>query len=118
MSRDYSLFSYHLRWEYVLIDLLVVPCYLDFNMILGHDYVYAMKDVVSMFFHVMHFPHNEIIVTLDQLSSDNHHPSSILSQVSPLYVPSVQVDSSFPWVNYVASYPRCSIASEKEYLES
>jgi hypothetical protein len=35
-----------------------------------------------------------------------------------LYVPSVQVDSSPPQVNYVASYPRCSIASEKDPLQS
>jgi hypothetical protein len=102
----------------VLVDLLVVPGPLDFNMLLGHDYVYAMNVVVSMLFHVMHFPHNGSIVTIDQLSSDNHHPSWTLAQVSPLYVPSVRVDSSPPWVNYVASYPWCSIASEKDPLQS
>jgi hypothetical protein len=60
----------------VLVDLLVVSGPLDFNMLLGCDYVYAMKVVVSMLFCVMHFPHNGSIVTIDQLSSDNHHPSS------------------------------------------
>jgi hypothetical protein len=64
----------------VLIDLLVVPGPLDFNMLLGHDYVYAMKVVVSTLFRVMHFPHNGSIVTIDQLSSDNHHPSLISAQ--------------------------------------
>jgi hypothetical protein len=102
----------------ILVDMLVVSGPLDFNMLLGCDYVYAMNVVVSMLFRVMHFPHNGSIVTIDQLSSDNHHPSLTLAQVSPLYVPSVRVDSSPPWVNYVASYPRCSIASEKDPLQS
>jgi hypothetical protein len=101
----------------VLVDLLVVPGPLDFNFLLGHDYVYAMNVVVSMLFRVMHFPHNGSIVTIDQLSFDNHHPGSTLPQVSPLCVPSVRVDSSLPWVNYVASYPRCSISPEKDPLQ-
>jgi hypothetical protein len=81
-------------------------------MLLGCDYVYAMNVVVSTLFRVMHFPHNGSIVTIDQLASDNHHPNSTLFQTTPLYVPSVHVDSTPPRVNYVASYPRCSIASE------
>jgi hypothetical protein len=38
---------------------------LYFNKLLGRDYVYAMNLVVSMIFHVMHFSHNESIVTTD-----------------------------------------------------
>jgi hypothetical protein len=102
----------------VLVDLLVVPGPLYFNMILGRDYVYVMNVMVSTLFRVMYFPHNRSIVTIDQLSSDNHHPGSALDQVSPLYVPSVRVDSSMPRVNYVVSYPRCSIVFEKGYLQS
>jgi hypothetical protein len=52
--------------------------------------------------------------TIENLSFDNHHPKSVLVRVAPLYVPSVCVDSTPPRVNYVASYPRCSIASEQE----
>jgi hypothetical protein len=96
----------------VLVDVIVVQGSLDFNMLLRRDYVYAMNVVVSMLFQVMHFPHNGSIVTIDQLTSDNHHPNSTLFQTTPLYVPSVRVDSTLPKVNYVASYPRCSIASE------
>ena len=33
----------------VCIDVMVVQGPLDFNMLLGHDYVYSMKDVVSHF---------------------------------------------------------------------
>jgi hypothetical protein len=73
----------------ILIDMLVMPCPLEFNILLGRDYVYAMKVVVSMIFRVMHFLHNGSIVTIDQLSSDNHHPSSISAYFSLLCVPSV-----------------------------
>jgi hypothetical protein len=62
----------------VLVDFIVVQGLLDFNMLLGCDYVYAMNFVVSTLFRVMHFPHNGSIVTDDQLASDNHHPNSTL----------------------------------------
>jgi hypothetical protein len=58
----------------IMVDMIVVNGPLDFNMLLGHDYVYAMNVVVSMLFQVMHFPHNGSIVNIDQLSYDNHHP--------------------------------------------
>jgi hypothetical protein len=90
---------------------------LDFNMLLGRDYVHAMKAVVSTLFCMMNFPHNISIIIIDHLSPDNHHPSSISAQFSPLCVPSVRLDSSLPQVNYVASYPPCSIASEKVSLQ-
>jgi hypothetical protein len=102
----------------VLVDVIVVQGPLYFNMILKHDYIYAMNDVVSTLFRVMHFPHNGSIVTIDQLAYDNHHPNSTLFQASLLYVPSVCIDSTSPWVNYVASYPRCLIASEQELVQS
>ena len=47
---------------------MVVEGPLDFNLLLGRDYVYAMKAVVSTLFRVMYFPHDGKIVTVDQLS--------------------------------------------------
>ena len=41
---------------------------LDFNLLLGRDYVYSMKAVVSTLFRVMYFPHDGKIVTIDQIS--------------------------------------------------
>jgi hypothetical protein len=96
----------------------VVPGPLDFNIILGRDYVYVMNVLVYNIFHVMHFPHNGSIDTIDHISYDNHHPILALAQVSSLYVPSFQVVSSLPRVNYVASYPQCSISYEKDPLHS
>ena len=46
------------------IDVIVVQGPLDFNLLLGCDYVYAMKDVVSTLFRVMHLPHDGKIVTI------------------------------------------------------
>ena len=43
----------------VLVDFMVMEDPLDFNMILGRDYVYAIQAVVSTFFHVMYFNHGE-----------------------------------------------------------
>jgi hypothetical protein len=52
----------------VFIDVMVVQDPLDFSLLLGRDYVYAMKAIVSTLFHVISFPHNGWVVTVDQLS--------------------------------------------------
>ena len=50
------------------MDVMVVPGPLDFNLLLGHDYTYAMGALVSSLFRVVCFPHEGQIVTIDQLS--------------------------------------------------
>ena len=73
---------------------MVVQGPLDFNLLLGCDYVYAMKAVVSTLFRVMHFPHDGKIVTIDQISfvTPNHRitPSNqtSLNVMQVLVVPS------------------------------
>jgi hypothetical protein len=52
----------------VFIDVMVVQDPLDFDLLLGRDYVYAMVAIVSTLFFVISFPHDGIIVTIDQLS--------------------------------------------------
>jgi hypothetical protein len=47
---------------------MVVQDPLDFDLLIGRDYVYAMKAIVSTLFHVIYFPHDGRIVTIDQLS--------------------------------------------------
>ena len=61
-------FPITLGGKIVCIDVMVVQGPLDFNLLLGHDYVYTMKVVASTLFRAMHFPHDEKIVTIDQLS--------------------------------------------------
>ena len=43
----------------VLVDFMVIKDPLDFNMLLRHDYFYAMQAVVSTLFRVMYFNHGE-----------------------------------------------------------
>jgi hypothetical protein len=51
----------------VFIDIMVVQDPLDSNLLLGRDYVYAMKAILSTLFHVISFPHDARIVTIDQI---------------------------------------------------
>ena len=70
---------------------MVVQGHLDFNLLLGHDYVYAMKSIVSTLFRVIHFSHDGNIFTIYQLSfvEPNHHMTP--SHQNSLNVPRVLV---------------------------
>jgi hypothetical protein len=57
-------FPISLGGKIFLVNVIVVQGWFDFNMLLGHDYVYAMDVVVSTLFQVMPFPHNGSIVTI------------------------------------------------------
>jgi hypothetical protein len=50
------------------IDVMVVPDPLDFILLLGGDYVYAMKAIMSTLFRLVSFPHDGRVVIVDQLS--------------------------------------------------
>jgi hypothetical protein len=52
----------------VFIDVMVVQDPLDFDLLLGRDYVYAMKAIVSTLFHVIYFSHDGRMANIDQLS--------------------------------------------------
>jgi hypothetical protein len=75
---------------------------LDFSLLLGQDYVYAMKAIVSTLFRVIYFPHNGRIVTIDQLSFIG--PDWVTS-LSDSYMQTV---FPLPHVNYVVLSPMIS----------
>jgi hypothetical protein len=52
----------------IFIDVMVIQDPLDFSLLLGRDYVYAMEAIVSTLFRVIYFPHDGRVVTVDQLS--------------------------------------------------
>ena len=85
------------------IDVIVVQGPLDFNLLLGHDYIYDMKVVMSTLFQVMHFPHDINMVTIDQLSFTNNHTT--FAHPISLSVPNVQAISPPPQAYYVATRP-------------
>jgi hypothetical protein len=90
----------------VFIDVMVVQDSLDFSLLLGRDYVYAMKAIVSTLFRVISFPHDGRVVTVDQLSF-----------IDPAWIASLngscmQTVSPPPQVNYVALSPMASTSDD------
>ena len=58
----------------VYLNVMVVQGPLDYNLLLGHDYIYSMGAIVSSLFQVMCFPHEGRVVQLvDQLSFPVSH---------------------------------------------
>ena len=65
----------------VHLNVMIAPGPLDYNLLIGCDYVYNMEAMVSTLFRVMCFPHEGKILTINQLSlpdsgiaPSNHHP--------------------------------------------
>jgi hypothetical protein len=63
----------------VEVEVFDVP--LDYNLLLGRIWTYAMHAVVAIVFQVMLFPHDGWIVTIDQFSFSYPDPSSGASMV-------------------------------------
>ena len=78
----------------VLVDLMMIEDPLDFNILLGRDYVYAMQAVVSTFFRVICFNHGKEIVTIDQLDFLDPSPYPTRDHVFPLLITSVSIDTT------------------------
>jgi hypothetical protein len=73
-----------LEGKTILIDLEVIDAQLDYNILFGHSYMYAMKPVASSVFRTIMFPHNGKIVTIDQVSHYEPNPSANLNNILPL----------------------------------
>jgi hypothetical protein len=68
----------------ILIDIEVIDAQIDYNILLGCSYMYAMKAVASSVFSTIMFPHNGKIVTIDQVSHYEPNPSANLDNILPL----------------------------------
>ena len=88
---------------------MVVPSPLDYNLLLGRDYVYDMGAIVSTLFRVICFLLEGKIVTIDQLSFPG--PNMASTQPSSLNGPFVPMVSSPPLVNYVKT---CSMPTSTD----
>ena len=63
-----------LRRKTVHMNVMVVQGPLDYNLLLGRDYIYSMGAIVSSLFRVICFPHKGKVVKLtDQLSFPSSH---------------------------------------------
>jgi hypothetical protein len=56
-------------------EVEVVDAPLDYNLLLGRSWTYAMQVVVAIVFQVLLFPHEGQIVTIDQFSFSRPDPS-------------------------------------------
>ena len=61
----------HLGGKTVAIEVEVVDAPLDYNLLLGRNWMYSMQAIASSLFHVVCFPINGKIVTIDQTSFKN-----------------------------------------------
>jgi hypothetical protein len=89
---------------------MVVQDPLDFSLLLGHDYIYAMKAIVSTLFRVIYFPHDGRVVTVDQLSFID---PAWISSLNGSYMHMV---SPPPRFNYVALSPMASTSDDLDLV--
>jgi hypothetical protein len=57
-----------LEGKTVNVEVEVFDAPLDYNLLLGRSWIDSMRAVVSTLFHVVHFPHQGKVVTVDQLA--------------------------------------------------
>jgi hypothetical protein len=63
--------SIMLEGKMVQVEVEVFDAPLDYNLLLGRSWIDSMHAVVSTLFCVMHFPHQEKVITVDQLAFFN-----------------------------------------------
>ena len=61
-------FEIKLAGKVVSVEVEVIDAPLDYNFLLGRSWTYAMFVIASAIFRVVVFPHEEKLVTIDQLS--------------------------------------------------
>jgi hypothetical protein len=75
----------------VCVEVEVVDAPIDYNLLLGCSWNYAMQAVVAIVFRVLLFPHEGRIVTIDQLSFSRPDPALGASTVPMVYNPQAGV---------------------------
>jgi hypothetical protein len=103
-------FPITLGGKIVFINVMVVQDPLDFTLLLGQDYVYAMKSIVSTCFCLIYFTHDGSMVTIDQISFIG--PDWITS-LNGSYMTTV---SPLPHVNYVELSPMPSTSYDLDLV--
>ena len=68
----------------VAIEVEVVDAALDYNLLLGRNWMYSMQAVASSLFRIVCFPHNGKIVTIDQMAFKNPSITASLGASIPI----------------------------------
>jgi hypothetical protein len=91
------------------VEVEVVDVLLDYNLLLGRSWNYAMHVMVAMIFRVLCFPHEGQIVTIDHLSLSRLDPSLGASMVPMIDNPQLGTvnlgDGLFPSLMGNFDYP-------------
>jgi hypothetical protein len=58
MKGSFKMFPVELGGKTILIDIEVIEVTLDYNILFGRSYMYAMEAVASSIFRTIMFPHN------------------------------------------------------------
>ena len=66
------------------IEVEVVDEPLDYNLLLGRNWMYSMQVVASSLFRVVCFPHNRKIVMIDQMAFKNLSVTAYLGASVPI----------------------------------
>ena len=77
-------FPVQLGGKTVVVDVEVVDAPLDYNLLLGHNWTYAMTAVVSSVFRTLCFPHEGKIMMIDQLSFLHANPNASVGPSVPV----------------------------------
>jgi len=91
-----------LRKKTIHLNMMVVQGPLDYNLLLGCDYIYSMEAIVSTFFRVMCFPREGRLVQLvDQLSFPGSNAAmNQESSLNGLFASAMSLQPSFHPPNY------------------
>lgn len=77
-------FPVHLGGNMIEVEVEVVDAPLDYNLLLGHNWTYAMVVVISSVFYVICFPHQGEIVMINQLSFAYSSPNAYVGPSIPV----------------------------------
>jgi hypothetical protein len=77
-------FQVQLGGKTVEVEVEVVDAPLDYKLLLGRNWTYAMVAIVSSFFHTLCFPHEGKIVMVDQLSFAYSIPNVSIGPLIPV----------------------------------
>jgi hypothetical protein len=68
----------------IYVDVEVVDAPLDYNLLLGHNWTYAMNSIILSIFCTLCFPHDGKIITIDQLSFAYAIPNAFVGPSIPM----------------------------------
>jgi len=91
-----------LRRKTIHLNMMVVQGPLDYNILLGHDYIYSIGAIVSSLFRVMCFPYEGKLVQLvDQLSfPGSNMATSQMPSLNGLFAQGMSLQSPVHPPNY------------------